>query len=88
MDRKIGARLNAAACNNTRLGDVASTAHMHPSQRTRLILMREGTLQKLSTPPQQTLAPLAFLAPLVGVHRRLLLGFPFPVVSWLLGAET
>ena len=45
---------------------------MHSSQRAGLILMCEGTLQKLSAPPQQTLAPLAFHAPLVGVHRGLL----------------
>src|SRR5712692_1294292 len=46
--------------------------------------MRERTLQKLSAPPQQTLAPIAFHAPLVSVHRGLLLGLIFPLAPRLL----
>src|SRR5258708_36377553 len=57
---------------------------MYSSQRAGLILMREGALQTLSAPPQQTLAALAFHAPLVGVHCGLLLGFALPVAPRLL----
>src|SRR5882672_11582830 len=47
--------------------------------------MREGTLQHFAASPQQTLAPPTFHAPPVGVYRRLLLRFTFPVAPWLFG---
>src|SRR5437867_8762593 len=56
---------------------------MQPPHRARLILMREGTLKEFSPPPQQTLAALTFHTPPVGIHRRRLFRFAFPVAPWL-----